>query len=90
MVGVILESNLLSEKIVKIDHSLLNEDTLENLIMDIITRQATDYGAYEIDIQIKKNQLKRKIQTGDAGIIYNADEDSCDIISLEDFKKTAL
>lgn len=70
----------------EIDHSLLSEEALENLIIDIITRQATDYGEYEIDIQIKKNQLKQKLRAGEAVIVYNAQEESCDIIRVEDFK----
>ena len=59
---------------------------MENLIIDIITRQATDYGEYEIDIQIKKNQLKQKLRAGEAVIVYNDKEESCDIIRVEDFK----
>lgn len=70
----------------EIDHSLLSEEALENLIIDIITRQATDYGEYEIDIQIKKNQLKQKLRAGEAVIVYNDKEESCDIIRVEDFK----
>lgn len=73
-------------KMLEIDHSLLSEEALENLIIDIITRQATDYGEYEIDIQIKKNQLKQKLRAGEAVIVYNDKEESCDIIRVEDFK----
>ena len=71
---------------IEIDHTLLSEETLENLIIDVITRQATDYGEYEINIQIKKNQLKQKLISGDAVIIYNAKDDYCNIIRIEDFK----
>jgi uncharacterized protein YheU (UPF0270 family) len=71
---------------IEIDHTLLSEEALENLIIDIITRQATDYGEYEMDIQIKKNQLKRKLHSGEAIIIFNTKEESCDIVRIEDFK----
>lgn len=71
---------------IEIDHTLLSEEALENLIIDVITRQTTDYGEYEIEIQVKKNQLKRKLLSGDAIIIYNSKEDICDIIRVEDFK----
>ena len=71
---------------IEIDHTLLSEEALENLIIDIITRQTTDYGEYETEIQVKKIQLERKLLSGDAIIIYNAKEDSCDIIRVEDFK----
>lgn len=71
---------------IEIDHTLLSKEALENLIIEIITRQATDYGEYEIDIQIKKEQLTSKLVSGDAVIVYSSKEDCCDIISVEHFK----
>ena len=70
---------------IEINHTLLSEEALENLIIEIITRQATDYGEYEVDIQVKKSQLKRKLMSNDAVIVYSEKEDSCDIIRVEDF-----
>jgi len=71
---------------IEIDHKLLSEEALENLIVEVVTRQATDYSEYEVQIQVKKSQIKRKLLSGEAIIIYNAKEDSCDIIRAEDFK----
>ena len=70
---------------IKIDHTLLSEEALENLIIDIITRQATEYGEFEMDIHIKKRQLTNKLISGEAIIIYSAKEECCDIIRKEDF-----
>jgi uncharacterized protein YheU (UPF0270 family) len=75
---------------IEIDHIMLSEEALENLIVDVVRRQATDYSEYEVQIQVKKNQLKRKLLTGEAIIIYNAKEDSCDIIRAEDLKSFQL
>ena len=75
---------------IEIDHTMLSEEALENLIIDVITRQATDYSEYEVQIQVKKNQLKSKLRSGEAIIIYNTKEDSCDIIRSEDFKSFQL
>lgn len=70
---------------IEIDHALLSKEALENLIIDIITRQATDYGEHELNIQIKKTQLTKKLVSGDAVIIYSSKEDCCNIIRKEDF-----
>ena len=75
---------------IEIDHTMLSEEALENLIVDVVTRQATDYSEYEVQIQVKKNQLKCKLLSGEAIIIYNAKEDSCDIIRAEDLKSLQL
>lgn len=71
---------------IEIDHTLLSDEALENLIIDVITRQTTDYGEYEVIIQVKKKQLKQRLISGEAIIIYNAKEDCCDIIKADVFK----
>lgn len=71
---------------IKIDHTLLSQEALENLIIDIITRQGTDYSEFEIDIQKKKKQLMHNLLSGDAVIVYSSKEDSCNIIRKEDFR----
>ncbi|MGL6029928.1 MAG: YheU family protein [Legionella sp.] len=75
---------------IKVDHTLLSDEALDNLIVDVITRQATDYGEYNIEIQTKKEQLKRKLLSGDALIVFSAAEEVCDIIRQEDFKTFQL
>lgn len=72
---------------IEIDHTLLSADALENLIIDIITRQTTDYGDYEFDIKIKKQQLMRKLNSGEALIIYSSKEECCEIVEKAHFLK---
>jgi uncharacterized protein YheU (UPF0270 family) len=75
---------------IEVDHTLLSEEALDNLIIDIITRQTTDYGEYEMAIQAKKNQLISKLRSGDAVIAYSSEEECCDIIRKEDFQAFAV
>lgn len=75
---------------IKIDYTLLSEDALENLIIEVITRQTTDYGEYDIDILPKKKQLKQKLRSGEAVIVFNEHEESCDIIRMEDYQSFHL
>jgi uncharacterized protein len=72
---------------IEIDHTLLSKEALENLIIDIITRQGTDYGEYETDILVKKKQLLHNLKSGAAIIVYSSKEDICDIIRQEEFVK---
>ena len=75
---------------IAVDHTLLSDSALENLILEVITRQPTDYGEHEADLQLKKEQLTRKIKNGLAVIAYSSEEHICDIISAEDFKKLKI
>ncbi|WP_058535188.1 YheU family protein [Legionella saoudiensis] len=71
---------------IEIDYTLLSEEALDNLIIEVITRQGTDYGAYELAIQTKKKQLLHNLQSGKAIIVFSSQENACDIISQEDFR----
>lgn len=68
---------------IEICHTLLNKDTLNNLMIDVITREATDYGEFEIQIENKKAELLEKLDKGEAIIVYCTKEETCHIISLE-------
>ena len=72
---------------IEIDHTLLEPDTLDNLIVDVITRQTTDYGDNEMSIANKKNQLLRKLERGEAVIVYSTQEGFCNIISSDENQK---
>ena len=71
---------------IEIDPSLLSKAALDNLISEVITRQGTDYGHNEITIELKAEQLRRKIEQGLAIIIYSAKEHFCDIVSIDKFE----
>lgn len=68
---------------IEVNHRLLSGEALDNLLMDVITRQSTDYGDFELTIANKKWQLMRQLDTREAVIIYCPDEDACDIIAMK-------
>lgn len=70
---------------IEIDHTLLSTDALENLIIEVITRDGTDYGEYETDIQKKKQQLLHHLKMGIAVVIFSSKENQCDIVTREQF-----
>jgi uncharacterized protein len=72
---------------IKINHTLLSHEALDNLIMEVITRQGTDYGDHEVGIKKKKEQLTQQLQNGIALIVYSDENNVCDIIKVDDFKK---
>jgi uncharacterized protein YheU (UPF0270 family) len=53
---------------IEIDYQLLSKDAVDNLIIEYITRAATDYGEYEVDVAKKKSQILAKLEKGEAVI----------------------
>ncbi len=72
---------------IEINHALLSDEALDNLIMEVITREGTDYGDHEVGIETKKKQLTHQLKHGIAVIAYSDEENICDIIKVDDFKK---
>ncbi|WP_131753215.1 YheU family protein [Legionella feeleii] len=72
---------------IEIDYHLLSEFAVENLIMTLLTREATDYGEEEMDFAQKKQQLLTRLEQGDAVIIYSAEQGYCTIVPVEEKQK---
>jgi len=71
---------------VEIDHTLLSSDALNSILIEFITREATEYGDFEIELEQKIMQIKRKLESGEVIIIYCSNEGSCEIVSCNSWK----
>lgn len=70
---------------IEIDYSLLSNEALDNLLIDIITRQSSDYGDYSVALLAKKQQLLHQLHTGEVVIVFNAQEECCNVVKAETF-----
>ncbi|EKO3575506.1 YheU family protein [Vibrio metschnikovii] len=56
-------------------------DTLDNLIREFVLREGTDYGASEISLQDKIDQVIAQLRSGQAMIVYSELHETIDIKS---------
>lgn len=54
-------------------------DTLDSLIREFVLREGTDYGAQEVSLQDKVDQVRAQLQRGDAVIVYSELHETVDI-----------
>ncbi|HHG3246825.1 TPA: YheU family protein [Vibrio parahaemolyticus] len=54
-------------------------ETLENLILEFVLREGTDYGAVEISLQNKIDQVKTQLEKGEAVIVFSELHETVDI-----------
>jgi len=64
----------------------LQTDTLQALVEEFVTREGTDYGAEEVALTDKVQQVIRGIQQGLYVILYDPDLDSVHIITARDWQ----
>lgn len=67
----------------RIPIDMLDPETLRNVIVDFITREGTDYGAQEISLATKIDQVMRALKSGRAVLVFDADTESCNIITSD-------
>ncbi|APC88686.1 YheU family protein [Vibrio parahaemolyticus] len=60
-------------------------ETLENLIREFVLREGTDYGAVEISLQNKIDQVKTQLEKGEAVIVFSELHETVDIQLKEKF-----
>ncbi len=63
----------------------LNEETLRNIAESFILREGTDYGAEELSLAQKTDNLLAKIRNGSAVIIWSELHESIDIKDKMEF-----
>ncbi len=54
-------------------------ETLENLIREFVLREGTDYGAVEISLQSKIEQVKTQLEHNEAVIVFSELHETVDI-----------
>ena len=71
---------------VQIPIERLSADALDGLIEEFVTRDGTDYGAQERTLEQKKSAIVRQLERGDLVIVFDADSESCNIVSKDEAK----
>jgi len=65
---------------VEIPYEQLSAEVLKSLIEHFVLREGTDYGAHEYSLEDKVAAVKRQLERGDAVIVFNEKDESCDIV----------
>ncbi|MEM7645978.1 MAG: YheU family protein [Pseudomonadota bacterium] len=72
------------QKGIQISPKQLEKDTLHALIDDFILREGTDYGAQEVSLEIKRQQLLKQIESGHVLIFFDPDRETTTLVSRTD------
>ncbi|MBL4855925.1 MAG: YheU family protein, partial [Idiomarina sp.] len=56
---------------------------LNNLMESIVLREGTDYGSQELSFETKVEQLKQRLKSGEAVIVYSELHESVDVVNKD-------
>jgi uncharacterized protein YheU (UPF0270 family) len=63
----------------RIPHTALSPEALQNLLEEFVTREGTDYGSHTYSLADKVQHVLRQIESGRAVILYDPRTSTCHI-----------
>ena len=67
-----------------IPYKELSVDALQGLIEEFITREGTDYGADEVNLDTKVSQVRRQLEKGEVVIVFDSSTESVSLLTRQD------
>lgn len=68
----------------------LSPELLSGIIEEFIQREGTDYGANEVALNDKIQQVKKQIERGEVVITFDHHTESCNLITRTDFQSQKI
>jgi uncharacterized protein YheU (UPF0270 family) len=65
----------------------LNTETLFSIIKEFVLREGTEYGAEDVSIEKKVEQVKEQLTLGTAVLVYSELHETVNIIPTDQFKE---
>lgn len=63
-----------------IPYDALDPETLSSILDDIVSRDGTDYGNYELDAEQKRQQALNALQRGEAVLLFDTESETIQMI----------
>lgn len=71
------------DRFVPIDPRALSPEALRGVLEEFVTREGTDYGLHEKTLEDKIQDVQRQLDSGEARIVYDMEEDRVHIVSTK-------
>ena len=78
---------LSTEHPVEVPTSQLAPATLRTVVEDFCTRDGTDYGAVELDLEDKVDRVLRQLKAGDAHLIFESTTETLRIVDTPEIRR---
>ena len=62
----------------------LSPEILQNVIEEFASRDGTDYGVKEVDLDTKIRQVNNQLEAGMAVLVFDEETRTCNIFSADD------
>ena len=70
------------EPIIDVPYDALSPEALRRLIEEFVTRDTTDYGAFEKTLEEKLRDVMRQLERGEVRIVFDSDQQTTNIVKV--------
>lgn len=70
----------------EIPYDLLSKDALRSLVEEFVTREGTDYGHRDWDLERKVEAVMRQLKYGEAAIVFDEESSTPNIVLKKDLR----
>lgn len=71
---------------IEIPREKLSPEIIDALIEEFVLREGTDYGAVEISLNKKKEQVEKQLSKGDIKIVFDFQTQSATLVTMHEYK----
>lgn len=79
--------NFKEEPPIEVPVDKLSEDVVQSLIEEFILREGTDYGASEVSLEKKKEQVSKQLENDEIKIVFDPNTESVTLMTTHQFLK---
>ena len=71
-------------KALEVPWSALSPEALQGVVEEFVTREGTEYGATDVPLATKVEQVRRQLERGEVLIFFDEDSSSCHLLRREE------
>ena len=71
-----------------IEPGQLSDEALRGVIEEFVSRTGTVYGSVEASLDAKVDAVARQLHNGEAVLVFNSEDNSCQVVTAEDWRQS--
>lgn len=68
----------------------LSEGALRGVIEEFVTREGTEYGAQDVDLEAKVTSVRRQLERGEIVVLFDGETSSVNLVTSIDLERLGL
>ena len=73
-------------QVMQVPWEKLSPDALAGVMKEFILQEGTEYGATDVTLEVKLAQVQKQLERGDACILFDPRDETCQIVRAKKFQ----